>query len=183
MKRILLWMAAALMMGAAASAQEAGTMKETKTLVAYFSATGTTEKVAKQIASLTGGVLYRIQPEKAYTSADLDWHDKASRSSVEMGDAKARPAIKGTVDDLGRYEVIYLGYPIWWNLPPRVINTFMESHDFAGKTVIPFATSGGSSISNSEKALRESYPDVEWGKGRLLNRAAKEEIKDWIQKQ
>lgn len=183
MKRILLWMAAAFVMTAAVCAQGTGAGKETRTLVAYFSATGTTEKAAKQIASLTGGALYKIMPEKAYTSADLDWRDKSSRSSMEMNDAKARPAIKGAVDDFGRYDVVYLGYPIWWNLSPRIINTFMESYDFTGKTVIPFATSGGSTISESEKALKKSYPDVKWAKGRLLNRVTEEEMKNWIQQQ
>ena len=156
---------------------------ENKPLVVYFSATGTTAKAARMIADVTDGVLYEIVPQQAYTSDDLDWNDRQSRSSVEMNDPASRPALKDTKVNTLDYEVVFIGYPIWWNQAPRIVNSFIESHDLKGRKLVPFATSGGSSISNSEKALRESYPDVEWGKGRLLNRAAKEEIKDWIQKQ
>lgn len=153
-----------------------------KTLVAYFSATGTTEKAAKLIVEVTGGTLYEIQPEKEYVTADLDWHDKSSRSSVEMSNAKSRPALKSKPENLADYDIIYIGFPIWWNLAPRIINTFIESGDFAGKMIIPFATSGSSSISNAEKELQESYPDLKWQKGRLLNGATKEDIKKWTKK-
>ena len=148
-----------------------------KTLVTYFSATGTTEKAAKLIVEVTGGTLYEIQPEKEYVTADLDWHDKSSRSSVEMTNAESRPALKSKPENLADYDIIYIGFPIWWNSAPRIINTFIESNDFAGKVVIPFATSGGSSISNAEKKLRETYPDMKWQKGQLLNGATKEDIK------
>ncbi|MDO5419413.1 MAG: flavodoxin [Bacteroides sp.] len=126
--------------------------------------------------------VYEIQPAKKYTAADLDWHDKASRSSVEMSDSKSRPALYSKLGSLAEYDTIYIGFPIWWNLAPRIINTFIESGDFAGKTVIPFATSGSSSISNAEKELQTNYPGINWGKGRLLNGASRETVKQWIKK-
>ena len=140
-----------------------------KILVAYFSCTGTTEKVATAIAKETGGKLHRITPATAYTSADLDWNDKASRSSVEMADDKSRPALGGETIELKDYDVVFLGYPIWWDLCPRPVNTFLEKYDFSGKTVIPFATSGGSSIAHSVRQLRKLYPNVIWNDGKLLN--------------
>ena len=182
MKRILLWMAAAFVMTAAVCAQGTGAGRETRTLVAYFSATGTTEKAAKQIASLTGGALYKIMPEKAYTSADLDWHNKSSRSSVEMNDAKARPELSGSVSNWADYTTVYLGYPIWWDQAPRIINSFIESYDFSGKVVIPFATSGSSSISHSAQELKKAYPSINWQKGKLLNGVTQTDISNWIQK-
>ncbi|WP_279136676.1 flavodoxin [Bacteroides acidifaciens] len=145
-----------------------------KILVAYFSCTGTTEKVAEAIAETTGGKLYRITPAKAYTSADLDWQNKKSRSSVEMADDKSRPALGGEAIDPKDYDVIFIGYPIWWDLCPRPVNTFLEKYDFSGKTVIPFATSGGSSIANSVKQLKKLYPEVVWKDGKLLNGGAKQ---------
>lgn len=150
-----------------------------KTLVAYFSATGTTEKIAGRLANVTGGDLYAIVPERPYSDADLDWQNEKSRSSLEMHDATARPAIGALPADMADYDVVFIGYPIWWDEAPRVINTFIESCDLSGKTVIPFATSGGSSISNSAKALKTSYPSLSWGKGRLLNFADEEEISSW----
>ena len=149
-----------------------------KILVAYFSCTGTTEKVATAIAKETGGKLHRITPATAYTSADLDWNDKASRSSVEMADDKSRPALGGETIELKDYDVVFLGYPIWWDLCPRPVNTFLEKYDFAGKTVIPFATSGGSSITGSVKQLKRLYPKIEWEEGRLCNRSTKQ-VGDW----
>lgn len=140
-----------------------------KVLVAYFSCTGTTEKVADVIAKAVDGKLYRITPATAYTSADLDWRDKKSRSTVEMTTADSRPELGGESIDLKDYDVIFLGYPIWWDLCPRPVNTFLEKYDFSGKTVIPFATSGGSSISNSVKQLRKLYPKIAWKEGQLFN--------------
>lgn len=178
MKRIGLFMAAIMMVCMAVNAQK----QSNKTLVAYFSATGTTEKAAKQVAEVTGGTLYEIQPAKKYTAADLDWHDKASRSSVEMADAQSRPALSSRPKELADYDTVYIGFPIWWNLAPRIINSFIESGDFTGKTIIPFATSGSSSISNAEQELQKAYPALKWQKGRLLNGATKEEIKKWTNK-
>ena len=151
-----------------------------KSLVAYFSATGNTEKVAQTIASVTGADLLKIQPEKTYSSADLDWHDKSSRSSVEMNDPKARPALSPNAKNPAEYETIYLGFPIWWDQAPRVINTFLESADFSGKTVIPFATSGSSSINNAAQELQKTYPNIKWGKAKLMKGATENDIKSWV---
>ncbi len=151
-----------------------------KILVAYFSATGTTARAAEKLADVTGGELYAIEPAQPYTSADLDWNNKRSRSSVEMNDPKARPAMKGKKENIADYDVVFIGYPIWWNLAPRIINTFIESHDLKGKTVIPFATSGGSSLAGSAAALKKSYPTLNWKEGRLLNRADEKSIRAWL---
>lgn len=151
-------------------------------LVACFSATGTTAQAAEKLANITGGELYAITPAKSYTSADLDWHDKQSRSSVEMNDPKARPALKNKKENITDYDVVFIGYPIWWDLAPRIIDTFIESHDLKGKTVIPFATSGGSTLANSAAALKKSYPALNWKEGRLLNRTDEKTIRAWIEK-
>lgn len=182
MNKILLTIAAAVAICFSACAQknEKTGMKAHQTLVAYFSATGTTAKAAQSIADITGGTLHEIAPQTAYTNADLDWHDKQSLSSVEMGDTNARPALKEAKTDLSGYDVVFIGYPIWWDEAPRIINTFIENNDLKGKTLIPFATSGGSSITNSVKALRQTYPDLNWKEGRLLNRASTESIQKWI---
>ncbi len=153
-----------------------------KILVAYFSATGTTARAAQKVAAATGGDLYAITPTQPYTDADLDWNDKQSRSSVEMNDPKSRPAIKGTKENIADYDVIFIGYPIWWDLAPRVINTFIESHDLKGKIVIPFATSGSSPIANSAATLKLTYPALNWKDGRLLNRADEKTVRTWIEK-
>lgn len=145
------------------------TQSDKKILVAYFSCTGTTERVADAIAQAVSGKLYRITPAAAYTSADLNWNNKASRSSVEMADETSRPALGGETLNLQDYDVVFLGYPIWWDLCPRPVNTFLEKYDFSGKTVIPFATSGGSSIAHSVRQLRKLYPNVTWNDGKLLN--------------
>ena len=149
-----------------------------KILVAYFSCTGTTEKAADAIAKTVGGKLYRITPATAYTSADLDWHNKNSRSSVEMTTENSRPELGGEVLDLKDYNVVFIGYPIWWDLCPRPVNTFLEKYDFSGKIVIPFATSGGSSITNSVKQLKKLYPKIVWGESRLLNGSVKQ-VGEW----
>ena len=151
-----------------------------RVLVAYFSATGTTARAAEKLANVTGGELYAIVPAQPYTSADLDWNDKRSRSSVEMNDPKSRPAIKGRKENIADYDVIFIGYPIWWDLAPRIINTFIESHDLKGKTVIPFATSGGSTLAGSAAALKKTYPALNWREGRLLNRADEKSIRNWV---
>ncbi len=154
--------------------------KQEKTLIVYFSATGTTAGVAKKIAEITGGELYEIVPQTPYTSADLNWRDKQSRSSREMGDPKSRPAIKGKKENVADYDVIFIGYPIWWNVAPVILCTFIESHDLKGKTVIPFATSGSSSIDNSVAELKKTYPEIKWRSGKLLNNADKQVITEWL---
>lgn len=151
-----------------------------KVLVAYFSATGTTKNVAEQIALATGGELLAIEPVQPYTSADLDWHDKQSRSSIEMREENARPAIKKTKENLDAYSVVYIGFPIWWYVAPRIINTFIETYDLTGKTIIPFATSGGSDIAGGVAALRKTYPNLHFEKGKLLNYPSYEEIEKWV---
>ena len=153
-----------------------------KVLVTYFSATGVTARAAQKVAEATGGEVYAITPAKPYTDADLDWNDKQSRSSVEMNDPKARPALGGERLDVSEYDVVFIGYPIWWNQAPRLINTFIESHNLKGKTVIPFATSGGSTISGSAATLKRSYPALEWKEGRLLNRADEKTLRTWIER-
>ena len=153
-----------------------------KILVAYFSATGVTARAAQNVAEATGGEVYAITPAKPYTDADLDWRDKHSCSSVEMNDPKARPALGGERLDVSEYDVVFIGYPIWWNQAPRLINTFIESHNLKGKTVIPFATSGGSTIAGSAATLRRSYPALEWKEGRLLNRADEKTLRTWIER-
>lgn len=151
-----------------------------KVLVCYFSATGTTQKSAERIARITGGDLFVIEPQTPYTGADLDWNDAGSRSSVEMHDSTSRPAIKGVPDNLAGYDVVFLGYPNWWNLAPTVINTFIEQAHLEGKKVVPFMTSGSSSIDNSEAKLREAYPEIKWRKGLRTNGGATEkQITDW----
>lgn len=140
-----------------------------KKLVAYFSASGVTEAVARSLAQTAQADLYKIQPEVPYTSADFDWMDKKSRSSLEMNDPASRPAIVTGDLDVSSYDVVFLGFPVWWYVAPTIINTFLEAYDFAGKTVIPFATSGSSGIENSEKKLQQQYPSINWKSGKLLN--------------
>ena len=157
MNKIILTLAAVMTMSFAACAQNKGEKSmqtENKPLVVYFSATGTTAKVARTIADVTGGTLYEIVPQQAYTADDLDWNDRQSRSSVEMNNPQARPALKDTKLDVAAYDVIFIGYPIWW--------------------------SGGSGISNSVRELRKAYPDLEWQDGKLLNRASRNTIQNWV---
>lgn len=182
MKRFALFLATVAVAWTTGNAQQPQTDKEKKTLVAYFSATGNTEKAAREVATVTGGTLYKIEPAESYTTADLDWRNKSSRSSVEMNDAASRPALLGKLKNPSDYDIIYIGFPIWWNLAPRIINTFLESYDFKGKTVIPFATSGSSGLSNAESVLQKTYPDIKWQKGKLLNHATQADIKQWINK-
>ncbi len=154
--------------------------KEMKTLVAYFSASGVTRHVAAQLAEVANADLYEIVPEQLYTDADLNWRDSLSRSSVEMKDKTSRPAIKKSELNMDDYNVVYVGFPIWWYTCPTIINTFMEAYDFAGKTVIPFATSGGSTIDQACKDLKAAYPKANWKEGRLLNDASKEQLEEWV---
>lgn len=129
-----------------------------KALVAYFSASGVTAKVAERLAEKTGAGLFEIEPEALYTDADLDWRDQSSRSSVEMNDRKSRPAIRSRVEDMDQYDVVFVGFPVWWYREPSIIDTFMEAYDFTGKTVVPFATSGGSPIGDSGKNMQALAP-------------------------
>ena len=178
MKHVILTLAAAMM---AISACGQNSKKDMKTLVAYFSATGTTEAVAKDLAEVTGATLYEIKPEVKYTAADLDWRDKESRSSVEMQDKNSRPAIVKDLKDAETYDVIYIGFPVWWYTAPTIINTFIEAYGFEGKTVIFFATSGGSTIDKANKDFAAAYPKINWKAGKTLNGASKADIKAWVE--
>lgn len=156
-------------------------MKASRILVVYFSATGTTAKVAEDIADIAGGDLYELVPVEAYTDDDLDWNDRQSRSSVEMNNSKIRPSLKGKMESIRNYDIVFIGYPIWWNLAPRIVNTFIENHDLKGKQLIPFATSGGSAITNSVNTLKRTYPDLDWKEGKLLNHAGRDTLQKWIE--
>ena len=183
MKRIsvVFALAAAIVLTACAQTRQKGSQSmDKKILVAYFSATGTTAEVAKMLAEVTGADLHEIKPEQPYTDADLDWQDKQSRSSVEMNDKHSRPVITDKIQNMQNYDTVYVGFPIWWYTCPRIINTFMEAYNFTGKTVIPFATSGGSSIKKSCADLKTAYPDVRWKEGRLLNHASKKDLETWV---
>ncbi len=152
-------------------------------LVAYFSASGTTAKAAKALAKAAGADLYEIKPAVPYTSADLNWMDKGSRSSVEMNDKHSRPALADMDAPVTGYDVIFLGFPIWWYTAPTIINTFLESYNFTGKTIVLFATSGGSGLGKSAAGLRPSAPGARIVDGRLLNgRLSENELKSWIEK-
>ena len=144
-----------------------------KVLVTYFSASGVTAITANKLAKEVDGDLFEIEPKEKYTSADLNWMDKKSRSSVEMNDPASRPEIAKQVENMDMYDTVLVGFPIWWYVEPKIIDTFLDSYDFAGKTVIPFATSGGSGIENVEKNLQKEYPNINWGKGKLLNGSVK----------
>lgn len=153
-----------------------------KTLVAYFSASGQTAKLAKTLAGVTGGDLFEIVPETAYTAADLDWMDKKSRSTIEMKDPKSRPAIAGKVADMAQYDTVFVGFPIWWYQAPRIIETFLESYDFSGKTVIPFATSGGSGMGKTNEKLAPSCPGAKLLHGKVFNSySSKADFSAWVE--
>ena len=151
-------------------------------LVAFFSASGITARAAKEIAAAVGADLYEIRPQQPYTAADLDWTNKKSRSSVEMNDPAARPAIAGELPEMDKYDTVFLGFPIWWYVAPTIINTFLEKYDFTGKKITLFATSGGSGFGNTIKELQPSAPGAEFVEGGLLNRANRQEIEKWVDK-
>ena len=151
-----------------------------KTLVAYFSASGITANVAKLLAEAAGADLFEIQPAVPYTNADLNWMDKKSRSTVEMQDKSSRPAIAAPCSNLADYDMIFVGFPIWWYVAPTIINTFLEKYDFSGKKIILFATSGGSGFGNTVSELQPSAPNAQIVEGKLLNRMRKQEISEWV---
>ena len=142
-----------------------------KVLVAYFSASGVTKRAAEEIAAETGADLYEIVPAQPYTRADLDWTDRSSRSTLEMKDPGCRPEIAEEADVSG-YDVVFVGFPVWWYVEPRIVDTFLESRDFSGKILIPFATSGGSGISGAEKSMKAHCPNAVWKRGKLVNDGA-----------
>ncbi len=139
----------------------------TKKLVAYFSASGVTAKVAKKLAEAAGADLYEIKPAVPYTSADLNWSNKQSRSSVEMGDRSSRPAIADSDANIAAYDVVYVGFPIWWYVAPTIVNTFLESYDFSDKKIVLFATSGGSGFGKAAQGLQPSAPKATIVEGKV----------------
>ena len=153
-----------------------------KTLVAVFSASGVTKKAGEEIARIAGADFFEIVPKEIYTDDDLNWMSKQSRSSVEMNDPSARPEIADTVSDMASYDKVIIGFPIWWGVDPRIIETFLESYDFSGKTIIPFCTSGGSGVGRSDEELHKNVKgNVEWKKGTQINRPDETVIKKWLE--
>ena len=151
-----------------------------KKLVAYFSATGTTMEAATLLAKVADAQLHEIVPETRYTPADLNWRDKNSRSSIEMKDKSSRPAIANRVENMSQYDTIFVGFPIWWYVAPTIINTFLEQYDLTGKTIVPFFTSGGSGAGETLKYLKPSAPNANWVEPKNLNYANEGDIKRWL---
>lgn len=150
-----------------------------KKLVAYFSASGTTKKAAERLVKAMGADLFEIKPKVPYSSADLNWMDKKSRSSVEMSDPSSRPEIAEELPHLADYDTVFLGFPIWWYVAPRIINTFVESYDFTGKTLVPFATSGGSGMGRTVDELQKLCPNANWKAGKMVNGISDKALADW----
>ena len=161
----------------------AETKSNKKVLVAYFSASGVTAGVADKLSKAIGADLFEIKPAEPYTNADLDWTNKKSRSSVEMADKNSRPAIANKVADMSKYDVIFVGFPIWWYREPSIIDTFMESYDFSGKQVVPFATSGGSGMGNSGSIMQKLAPKAKVDSGKRFSSGVSEsDLKTWAEK-
>ena len=154
-----------------------------KKLVAYFSASGVTEKMAKTLAEVTGADLFEIQTAVPYTTADLDWMNKKSRSSVEMSNPDSRPEIGNKIPDMGQYDTVFVGFPIWWYVAPTIINTFLESYDFTGKKIATFATSGGSGMGKTDSILKKCAPNADWKEGKRFGSADKNALKAWAESQ
>lgn len=151
-----------------------------KKLVAYFSASGVTASLAKNLAAAIGADLFEIEPEVKYTKADLDWTNKKSRSSVEMNDKSSRPAVAKKLGNMSEYDEVFVGFPIWWYIAPTIVNTFLEGYDLAGKTIIPFATSGGSGMGETNEYLANSCKGAKLVEGKVLRRnACADELKKW----
>lgn len=151
-----------------------------KKLVAYFSASGVTKAAAERLAKVAGADLFEIKPAVLYTHADLDWTNKKSRSSVEMSNPDSRPEIAETLSNMEDYDTVFIGFPIWWYVAPTIINTFVESYDFSGKTIVPFATSGGSGMGKTVEVLKTLCPTANWEKGKMLNRVSEQELNAWL---
>lgn len=153
-----------------------------KKLVAYFSASGVTEKAAQRLAKAIGADIFEIKPVQPYTREDLDWTNKNSRSTVEMNDRASRPAIAEKLANMSDYDKIFIGFPIWWYVAPRIIDAFVESYDFSGKTLIPFATSGGSGMGKTLDVLKEVCPNANRKEGKLVNGMSDAALADWAEK-
>lgn len=153
----------------------------TKVLVAYFSATNTTQGIAEHIANGLNADIYEIVPEEPYTDADLNYNDNNSRTTIEMNDPDARPAITGSVEDMEQYDIVFIGYPIWWGEAPRIVSTFVESYDFSGKTIVPFCTSGGSGVGSSATNLEQLTDGADWLPGKRLNGSdSQDTVMEWV---
>lgn len=153
-----------------------------KKLVTYFSASGVTKRYAEKLAKAANADLFEIKPSVPYTSADLNWQNSNSRSSVEMKNPDSRPEIAEKLSDMDSYDTVFVGFPIWWYAAPTIIDTFLESYDFSGKTVIPFATSGGSGMDKTADVLRKVCPDADIRDGKVLNGMSDKEIAQWVNK-
>ncbi len=179
---VLAVMFAALPLSACGDADRGklGESDPAEVLMAYFSCTGNTEKVAGYIADVTGGVLYEIEPQVPYTDADLNYNTDC-RANTEQNDAAARPPIDGTVEDMEKYKVVYLGYPIWWGQAPKIMYTFLESYDFSGKTIVPFCTSGSSGIGSSAENMHDLAGSATWLAGkRFPSSATRGDVESWV---
>ena len=151
-----------------------------KKLVAYFSASGVTKTAAEHLAKAAAADLFEIKPAVAYTRADLDWTNRKSRSSVEMMNPDSRPEIAERISNMEEYDTVFIGFPIWWYVAPTIINTFVESYDFSGKTIVPFATSGGSGMGKTVEVLKSLCPSANWERGKMLNRVSDRELENWV---
>ena len=150
-----------------------------KKLVAYFSASGTTKEAAERLATAAGADLFEIKPVVPYSSADLNWMDKKSRSSVEMNDPDSRPEIAETIPNMADYDTVFIGFPIWWYVAPHIIHTFLESYDFSEKTLVPFATSGGSGMGRTVEELRKLCPNADWKAGKMMSGVSDQALAAW----
>lgn len=152
-----------------------------KKLVAYFSASGVTRNAAERLAKIAGADLFEIKPAIPYTRANLDWTNKNSRSSIEMSNPDSRPEIADKLENIDKYDTVFIGFPIWWYIAPTIINTFIESYDFSGKTIIPFATSGGSGLGKTVEVLKPLCSQTtKWLNGKMLNQVSEKSLKDWV---
>lgn len=153
-----------------------------KTLIAYFSASGVTARAAREMAEAIGADLYEIRPAQPYTAADLNWMDRHSRSTIEMNDAACRPAIAEPLEHIQQYDTVFIGFPIWWYVEPRIVDTFLEHYDFSGKTLIPFATSGGSGMGSTNKALAPSCKGAKLLEGKVFKLSASADaLRTWAE--
>ena len=150
-----------------------------KKLVAYFSASGVTKAAAERLAKAIGADLFEIKPKNPYTKADLDWTDKNSRSTLETNDPNSRPEIADKLHDISGYDRVFIGFPIWWYVAPKIIDTFVESYDFSGKTLVPFATSGGSGMGRTAEVLKSLCPSANWKDGKVVNGMSEKALADW----
>lgn len=151
-----------------------------KKLVAYFSASGVTKKYAEKVSHFAGADLFEIKPQVPYTDADLDWRDTTSRSTVEMKNPDSRPEIAKKLANMAEYDTVFVGFPIWWYVAPTIIDTFLESYDFSGKTIVLFATSGGSEMGKTTDVLRKICPGADIKEGKVISRMSDDKIADWV---